>query len=145
MSDRLAIAHAYEDALFAGDMDAVRRLFTEDITYWVAGDPPIGGTWQGPEAVIRAFTRREFGLGAADWEYESVWRDWYAADERVIVEIRECSWLKSSPDDVLDQRTCVVLHFRGEQICDMRDYTDAGVYERFMARHRAELPKFSTA
>jgi ketosteroid isomerase-like protein len=89
-------------------------------------------------------TNRAFGLGAADWGYEEVWRDWYDADERIIVEIRERSWLRSSPDDVMDQRTCVVLRFRGARICELRDYTDAAVYQTFLARHRAELPKFSS-
>jgi ketosteroid isomerase-like protein len=43
----------------------------------------------------------------------------------------------------MDQRTCVVLRFRGDRICELRDYTDAGIYERFAARHRSELPKFT--
>jgi len=141
MTDRLALAHAYEKALFANRMDEVAGCFTQDIVYWIAGAPPIGGEWRGRDAVIRAFNNREFGLGAADWGYEEVWRDWYAADERVIVEIREKSWLKSAPKDVMDQRTCVVIRFRGEKICEMRDYTDAHVYEEFRSRH-AELPKF---
>jgi ketosteroid isomerase-like protein len=143
MTDRLAIAHAYEKALFAGRMDEVGACFTDDIVYWIAGDPPLGGEWHGRDAVVRAFTNREFGLGAADWGYEEVWRDWYAADERVIVEIRERSWLKSAPSDVMDQRTCVVIRFRGEQIAEMRDYADAHVYEEFRRRH-PELPKFRT-
>jgi ketosteroid isomerase-like protein len=141
MTDHLAIAHAYEKALFAGRMDEVAGCFTEDIVYWIAGSPPLGGEWRGRDAVIRAFTNREFGLGAADWGYDEVWRDWYAADERVIVEIRERSWLKSAPQDVMDQRTCVVIRFRGGKICEMRDYTDAHLYEEFRRRH-PELPKF---
>ena len=68
--------------------------FTDDVVYWVAGAPPLGGEWRGRDAVLRAFAKREFGLGAADWGYEEVWRDWYEADERVIVEIRERSWLR---------------------------------------------------
>ena len=60
----------------------------------------------------------------------------------MIVEIRERSWLKSAPKDIMDQRTCVVIKFRGEQICEMRDYTDSHVYEEFLKRHRKELPKF---
>ncbi len=143
MTDRLAIAHAYEKALFAGEMDQVKGHFTTDITYWVAGEPPLGGEWRGADVVVRAFAGREFGLGQADWGYEEVWRDWYAADERVIVEIREKSWLKSSPDDVMDVRTCVVIRFRGEKISEMRDYTDAGRYAQFLEQHRAELPKFA--
>jgi len=29
----------------------------------------------------------------------------------VIVEVRERSWLKSDPKDVMDQRTCCILRF----------------------------------
>lgn len=143
MTDRLAIAHAYEKALFAGRMDEVAGYFTEDIRYWIAGAPPLGGEWRGRDAVIRAFINREFGLGAADWGYEEVWRDWYAAEDRAIVEIRERSWLKGSPADVMDQRTCVVIRFRGDRIAEMRDYTDSHLYEEFRRRH-PELPRFKT-
>jgi len=143
VSDLLAVAHAYEDALFAGQMDEVASFFTDDITYWVAGDPPLGGEWHGPAAVVAAFENREFGLGVADWASEEVWRNWYAAEDRVLVEIRERSWLESHPDDVLDQRTCVVIKFRGDKICDMRDYSDAQLYVEFLDRHRGELPKFA--
>jgi ketosteroid isomerase-like protein len=143
MTERLAIAKAYEQALFAGHMDEVGRLFTDDVAYWVAGAPPIGGEWRGRDAVLRAFNDREFGLGAADWGYADVWREWYEADERVIVEIRERSWLTAAPDDVMDQRTCVVIRFRGDRICDMRDYSDTHLYEDFRRRH-PELPKFAS-
>lgn len=142
MTDRMQIARAYEQALFAGRMDEVASYFTEDIVYWVAGAPPIGGEWKGRDAVLRSFDNREAGLGAADWGYEDVWRNWYHADDRVIVEIRERSWLKSAPKDVMDQRTCVVILFRGDRICEMRDYTDSRIYEEFSKRHKKELPKF---
>ena len=141
--ERLRIAKAYEAALFAGRMEEVGSYFTDDVEYWISGDPPIGGTWRGRAAVLRAFEQREFGLGKADWGYEDLERSWYTADERVIVEIHERSWLQSSPDDVIDQRTCVVIRFRGDRICSMRDYTDGGAYAAFAERHRSELPKFS--
>ncbi len=143
MSRRMEIAKAYEKALFAGQRDEVGSYFTDDIVYWVAGQSRIGGEWRGREAVLDALWNREPGLGAADWGYEDVWRDWYDADERVIVEIRERSWLKSAPTDVMDQRTCVVIRFRGERICEMRDYTDSYLYEEFLKRHKQELPKFA--
>ena len=142
MSRRLEIAKMYEKALFAGDRAAVATLFHDDIVYWVAGAPRIGGEWRGREAVLDALWNREPGLGPADWGYEEVWRDWYEAEERVIVEIRERSWLKSAPHDVMDQRTCVVIKFREDRIAEMRDYTDSHIYEEFLKRHRDELPKF---
>jgi ketosteroid isomerase-like protein len=138
------IAKLYHAALMAGRMDEVAGYLTDDVVYWVAGRPPIGGEWHGREAVIGAFANREFGLGPADWAGEDVWRDWYDAAGRVIVEIRERSWLRSAPDDVIDQRTCVILRFRDDRICEMRDYTDSQLYEAFVARHRAQLPKFAT-
>lgn len=143
MSERMEVAKAYEKALFAGDRAGVGSRFTDDVVYWVAGNPRIGGEWRGREAVLDALWNREPGLGAADWGYEDVWREWYDADDRVIVEIREKSWLKSAPKDVMDQRTCVVIKFRGNKICELRDYTDAYIYEEFLKRHRAELPKFN--
>jgi ketosteroid isomerase-like protein len=144
MSERLRIGRAYEAALFAGRMDEVGSYLADDVVYWVAGRPPLGGEWRGREAVLRAFERREFGLGPADWGYEELERTWYeAGDDRVIVEIRERSWLASAPADVLDQRTCVVLRFSGPRIAEMRDYTDTAAYERFLARHRDALPKFA--
>ena len=142
MTTRMDIAKAYEKALFAGDRAGVGSRFTDDVVYWVAGAARIGGEWRGREAVLDALWNREPGLGAADWGYEDVWRDWYEAEDRVIVEIRERSWLKSAPADVMDQRTCVVIKFRGEGICEMRDYTDSHLYEEFKNRHRSELPKF---
>jgi len=143
MSARMQVAKAYEQALFAGRMDEMAGFFTEDIVYWVAGAPPLGGEWRGKENVVRAMSQREVGLGAADWGYEELAREWYDADDRVIVEIHERSWLRSSPDDVMDQRTCAVIRFRGDRICGMRDYTDSRIYQDFLDRHRAELPKFN--
>ncbi len=76
------------------------------------------------------------------WGYEDIWRDWYEAEDRVIVELRERSWLKSDPKDVMDQRTCCILKFRSDRISEIRDYTDSHIYEEFLKRHRDELPKF---
>jgi ketosteroid isomerase-like protein len=143
MTRRLEIARAYERALFAGDRDAVGRQFTDDVVYWSAGAAPIGGEWQGRERVLDALWNREAGLGPGDWQSEDVWREWDESHDRVIVEIRERSWLKSARSDVLDQRTCVIIRFRGDRICELRNYTDTHVYEEFARRHRTELPKFS--
>ena len=144
MSRRMELAKAYEKALFANDRATVAKLFHKDIVYWVAGAPPIGGEWRGRERVLDALWNREPGLGPGDWVSQDVWREWYDADERVIVEIRERSWLKNHPEDVMDQRTCVVIKLTGDAIVELRDYTDSHIYEEFARRHRAELPKFRT-
>jgi ketosteroid isomerase-like protein len=140
---RLTIGHAYERALFGGRMDELGQYFTDDVSYWVAGRPPIGGTWHGRDAVIHAFANRESGLGAADWGYEELKREWSApGDDRVVVEIHERSWLTSDPADVIDQHTYCVVRFRGDRITAIEDYLDAELYERFAERHRSQLPKF---
>jgi ketosteroid isomerase-like protein len=143
MSKRMDVVRSYEKALLAGRMGEVGGYLTDDVRYWVAGAPPIGGTWEGRAAVVRCFEKREAGLGAAPWGYEDVSRVFYEADKRVIVEIRERSWLPSAPGDVMDQKTCVVIRFRGDRICEMQDFTDSHVYEEFVKRHKAELAKFA--
>src|SRR5437879_12670928 len=105
MSRRLEIAQAYEKALFAGDRAAVGKLFHNDIAYWVAGAPALGGEWKGRELVLDALWYREPGLGAADWGSQDVGSDWYDADDRVSVEIRERSWLTGTQVDMLGART----------------------------------------
>src|ERR1700722_15212098 len=143
VAGRLATGHAYERALFGGRMDELSEYLTDDVTYWVAGEPPIGGLWRGREAVVGAFANRGFGLGAADWGYEELRRDWSApGDDRVVVEIHEKSWLKSDPSDVIDQRTYCVLRFRDGLIAAIEDYADAQRYEEFVERHRDDLPRF---
>src|SRR3989442_14153487 len=117
-------------------MEELARNIEDYIVYWEAGARPLGGEWKGRTAVIRCFDNREAGLGAAEWGYENGWRTWYEADERVIVEIREKSWLKSDPQDGVDQRTRALIRFRGNKNCEMRDYTGSRVYEEFLKRHR---------
>ena len=72
MIDRLAIARAYEKALFANDMDAAGRTFTDDVAYWVAGARPIGGEWCGRETVLRAIAGREEDSTARSGQHNSI-------------------------------------------------------------------------
>ncbi len=37
----------------------------------------------------------------------------------------------------------MVIRFRGEQISELRDYTDSHLYEEFLKRHKKDLPKFA--
>src|SRR5690348_16270325 len=129
MSRRLELAHAYEKALFAGDRARVAQLFSDDIVYWVAGGPRIGGEWRGLERVLDDLWNRQAGLGPGDWVSDAVRRDWYDADDRVIVEISERSWLKTHPEDVMDQRTCVVIRLTRDEIVDLREHPDSHIYE----------------
>ena len=58
------------------------------------------GTWHadGTGASSAPWPTASPAWAPPNWGYEDVWREWYEADERIIVEIRERSWLKSTPD-----------------------------------------------
>src|SRR5437879_13874175 len=99
MSRRMDIAKAYEKALFAADRVAVGKMFHDDIAYWVAGVPPIGGEWRGRERGRDALWEPGPGPGAAAWGYEDGWPDPYAAELRVVGASRERGWLTAPPRD----------------------------------------------
>src|SRR2546427_11187516 len=84
MSRRMDIAKAYEKALFAADRVAVGKMFHDDIAYWVAGVPPIGGEWRGRGRGVDAVWDREAGPGAAGWGDEGGGRGWVDARQRAV-------------------------------------------------------------
>jgi ketosteroid isomerase-like protein len=142
-SDALAVLEAFETALFAGD--DLRPFFAEDAVYEVTAQPPLGGRFEGREAISDSFEHRLTGLGPG-MQGEDVERVKFGtSDGRLAVaEIHERSWLPQVPDDVLEVRTCSVAHVENGLITRIIDYTDSAAYEAFLARHRDRLPKFSS-
>ena len=137
MSERMRVAKAYEAALFAGRMDEVGAVHGG--RRGVLGGRAAADRRRVAGARAPCSARSSAASsdsGTADWGYEDLERTWYEAEDRVIVEIRERSWLRSAAGDVLDQRTCVVIRFRDGLIAEMRDYTDTAAYEAFIERHR---------
>src|SRR5256885_6808194 len=102
MSRRMDIAKAYEKALFAADRVAVGKMFHDDIAYWVAGVPPIGGEWRGGGRGLPSPGEREPGPGGAARGHGGGGRRWADAPPRRIVGIPERGWPKSASGDVLD-------------------------------------------
>jgi ketosteroid isomerase-like protein len=143
-SDALAVLEAFENSLFAGE--DVRPFFSEDAVYEVTGQPPLGGRFEGREAIASSFDQRLTGLGPG-MEGEDVERVKYATSDgsRAVAEIHERSWLPQLRDDLLEVRTCSVAHVEDGLITRLIDYTDSAAYEAFLARHRDRLPKFSGA
>jgi len=43
---------SYQQAVAAGDLDSARQVFHPDVTYAVAGDSALTGTYRGPDAVM---------------------------------------------------------------------------------------------
>ncbi len=138
------IGKAFETAMFAGDKAGMIKVLHPDLVYEMLGQPPIGGRFEGREAVMASFENRETGLGPG-FEYEQLSRDWYEdpSSGKVFVEIHEKSWLADYPEDILQVRTCSVLTISGDQIISIIDYTDSEAYAEFKARHEKDIPKFS--
>ena len=63
-TDNKQLMQRYVDALAAGDAQAVRDFFADDATWWLGGDLPISGTWNGREAIMTDF----FGTARAHYE-----------------------------------------------------------------------------
>ena len=54
-TDNKQLMERYVAALAAGDADAVRDFFADDATWWLVGDLPISGTWDGRDAIMDEF------------------------------------------------------------------------------------------
>ena len=54
-TDNKQLMERYVAALAAGDADAVRDFFADDATWWLGGDLPISGTWNGRDAIMDEF------------------------------------------------------------------------------------------
>ena len=55
MTDSKQVVERYVTAVAAGDEHAIRDSFAEDATWWLGGDLPISGTWNGREAIMGDF------------------------------------------------------------------------------------------
>jgi hypothetical protein len=121
-SDALTVLEAFEKALFAGE--DIRPFFAEDAVCESSGQPPIGGRFEGREAIVSSFEQRLTGLGPG-MQGEDVERVKFASADgrRAVSEIHERSWLPDFPDDVLEVRTCSVAHVEDGLITRLIDYT----------------------
>ena len=62
MIDSKQVVERYVAAVAAGDEQAIRDSFAEDATWWLGGDLPISGTWNGREAIMGDFLGHRDGL-----------------------------------------------------------------------------------
>jgi uncharacterized protein (TIGR02246 family) len=54
-TDARTVIETYVAALRNGDTDTVKRLFAEDATWWLGGELPLSGTWEGRDAILDDF------------------------------------------------------------------------------------------
>lgn len=50
-----AVVLEYMNALAEGDFTGLRAFFGPDSTWTLAGDPPLSGTWTGPDEILDEF------------------------------------------------------------------------------------------
>ena len=55
LTDSTQVIERYVAALVAGDEPAIRDSFADDATWWLVGDLPISGTWNGRDAITDEF------------------------------------------------------------------------------------------
>ncbi|MGH2893473.1 MAG: nuclear transport factor 2 family protein, partial [Solirubrobacteraceae bacterium] len=129
-SESKAVVQRYAAAVAAGDVQTARELFAPSATWTLAaGDLPIGGTWEGRDAIIDEF------LATA--------QSYYVPDSIAI----EITGLVAEADHVVMQWTsrartragrtyengCIgVFTIAGGQIQDVREYMDT-LYARDVA------------
>jgi uncharacterized protein len=51
-AETAATLHAYLDALVSGDLDRIRACFAPEATWWIHGNLPLAGTYQGVDAIM---------------------------------------------------------------------------------------------
>ena len=136
-----AYAGAFEKAFADDDWSVVEPFFTEDAVYEVDLDPPMGGRFEGRDAILayfkeildrfdRRFESREIQLHEGPREDgDSVW-------------IRGSAIYRAAgvPEVVLTLEE--TLHFDGDRICRMEDVYEDSVKEQanaFLRDHAAKL------
>ena len=55
LTDSKQVIERYVAALVAGDEPTIRDSFADDATWWLGGDLPISGTWNGRDAIMDGF------------------------------------------------------------------------------------------
>jgi ketosteroid isomerase-like protein len=116
------MAHPNEDltreawaAFGRGDMDALRKFWTEDIRYHVPGRGPLAGDYEGPEQVLQMFARL-FELTGGTFSAEL--HDVLANDEHAVALAtvraeragKQLTDLAVQTYHIRDGKTCEVWH-----------------------------------
>ena len=126
-NDNKQFMERYVAALGAGDADAVSAFFAEDATWWLVGDLPISGTWEGREAIMADF----FGAAMAHYEPGSVSLEvtgMVAEGDQVTLE-----WTSRArtPAGEPYENFCIgVFTVRDGRITEVREYMDTAYAHR---------------
>jgi len=136
-----AYAAAFEKAYISDEWSVVEPFFTEDAIYEVALDPPMGGRFEGRDAILsyfkvvldrfdRRFESREIALLEGPKEDgKSVW-----------IRGRATYRAKGVPDFVLDLEETAT--YEGDRICRLEDHYEPAMKQTiatYLTEHGEKL------
>ena len=125
--DNKQVMERYVAALEAGDAEAVRGFFAEDATWWLVGDLPMSGTWEGRDAIMDDF----FGTAMAHYELGSISlavTGMVAEGERVALEWT--SRARTTAGEPYENFCIGVFTLRDGRIAAVREYMDTAYAHR---------------
>ncbi|MFB8212629.1 nuclear transport factor 2 family protein [Streptomyces sp. NPDC056010] len=111
----------YMKTLAAGDMDRLRAFFDADVTWTLAGDLPVSGTWTGPDQIFDEFVATMTARlvpETVEMEFLGV----IAEGERVLAEWRTRALTRKGAR--YDQHCLAVFTVRDGRIAAVREHFD---------------------
>ena len=115
----LAVAREFVAAINSGDIDRVKALFAEDLTWWLVGSLPLSGEYKGRDAVMKDF------LGTALPLFQSLQveaTNVFASGDQALVEWKADGVAANGREYKNDY--AFVLRVRGNQLVSVREYVD---------------------
>jgi uncharacterized protein (TIGR02246 family) len=120
-SESKGVIERYMAAIGAGDVAAVRGSFAPDATWWLRGDLPISGTWDGRDAIIDDFfgtAMSYYEAGSVNIEVTSILAD----GEHVAAEWT--SRARTTDGAPYENHCAAWFHVRDGHIHSVREYMD---------------------
>lgn len=117
---RVKAVLAYQHAVAAGDLDSARQVFHPDVTYTVAGDSALTGTYRGPDAVmgylgrLMELTRGTYAISRMRW-VTSPDRVGLLTRNHAERDGKRLSWDELIVFEFVDGRKKRISHFSGDQ------------------------------
>ena len=104
------------------DIGSVSDLLADDATWWMPGDLPVSGLYQGKAAVVGEFLASAAALfepGSLGFEVKSVLED----GDSVVVEYAGTG-LGAAGGQPYRNTYCTIFQCRGQEIISVREYLD---------------------
>lgn len=120
-----AVASLYE-AFARGDVPAVLAALSPDVTWIEAEGFPYGGTYVGPDAVLR----NVFAKLGSEWDGFAVVPHELVASGGTVVALGEYSGTYKATGKSFRAPFAHVWKFEGDRVASFRQHTDTAVVQR---------------